>query len=77
MRMATTGTLSSTMSFQAVVWVIFVGMATILWIGCLCLCPLSAYAAFAPDCSVPVLILLVGMVFVLIYMPEGLCVETE
>ena len=74
MRMASPGTISATMSFQVVVWAVFGGMATIYGpvAGVYVLYPLMQI--LRPLAQYRLLVLFVGMVFVLIYMPEGFAV---
>jgi branched-chain amino acid transport system permease protein len=74
MTLASPGSLSLTLSFQVVVWAVFGGMATIYGsvAGVYALYPLMQI--LRPLAQYRLLILFVGLVFVLIYMPEGFAV---
>jgi branched-chain amino acid transport system permease protein len=74
MRVASPGSLSITLSFQVVVWAVFGGMATIYGpvSGVYALYPLMQI--LRPLAQYRLLILFVGLIFVLIYMPEGFAV---
>jgi branched-chain amino acid transport system permease protein len=74
MRIASPGTLSITLSFQVVVWAVFGGMATVYGpvSGVYILYPLMQIAR--PLAEYRMIVLFIGMVFILLFMPEGFAV---
>jgi len=74
LRLASPGTLSTVLSFQVVVWVIFGGMGTIYGpvAGVYVLYPLMQI--LRPLAQYRLIVLFAGLVAILLYMPEGFAV---